>query len=161
MSNGLEWPIKRSLVDYVRGMAEGTCVCEGGVAELRPGVFRFPLDSGNDFDERRATGTLRFQGSLHFRGHHGLLSVVITDPWLECTAEGTRLSIVDPARLPDRTRRKVFATLEIVGLTADEEGRKALHWSDSGPRLTDWGAMLFHDAYPEGTKLDPLRVTLG
>jgi hypothetical protein len=161
MSREMEWSIKRSLVSYVRGMADGTCTCTEGAEETMPGVFRFSADPGGGFDEKTATGTLKFQGTLHFRGHHGMLSVVIADPWLECTAEGTLLSIVDPARFPDRCRRKGFATLGSAALEPDPQGRRLLSWADPNPRLQDWGAMLFHDAYPEGTELDPIRVGVG
>jgi hypothetical protein len=155
----MEWPIKRSLVEYVRGAAGGTCTCAEGAAEIMPGNFRFQAHSST-FDRNTVTGILRFRGTLHFRGHHGMLSVVIADPWLECTPGGTVVSIIDPARLPDRRRRKVFATLGPAALRLDEKGGTLLSWADPRPRLHDWGAMLFHDAYAEGTELDPVRVRI-
>jgi hypothetical protein len=160
MGRTLLWPIKTSFVQYIRGMADGICQVQDGADESASGAFVFPSAdlAPPDVDPRRGV-VFRFRGTVRFTGHHGMLSVVIADPWLECGPESTVLSVVEPTRLPDRSRRRPLATLDPVHASPSggvPEGWP--EWDDPAPRLEDWGAMLFHDVYPLGSRLDPIRI---
>jgi hypothetical protein len=128
----LVWAVKDSLVGYVRAMADGRIELDG--TDDRGDAFAFP-----------ATGTPgRFSGRVTFSGHHGMMRVVIAEPWIEPAADEWMLSIADP---DDPDQRLPFARIaRFDGVTA------------SGTVLTADGADLFFGPYREGTQLDDPRV---
>lgn len=100
----LHWPVKRSLVDYVRAQPDGRVEAGDGAREV-DGAFVFA-----------AAGSGRFRGRVVLTAHHGMLRVVLADPSLEPAEAPTQLWIDDgQGRLP-------FAALAPDGsatLTAD------------------------------------------
>lgn len=128
----LRWGIKASLLEYVRGMGDGTVVATDGAAETTEGI-RFA----------GATG-LAFRGAVTLTAHGGMLHVTIADPAIVETASGWRLAITDPH---DPSRRMTFATI------AAFDGRLA-----SGTALTQDGADLFFGPYQRGTAIDDPSV---
>lgn len=128
----LAWSVKDSFVGYVRGMTDGRIVLEGAT-DLGE-AFGFPATDTPD----------RFSGRVTFSGHHGMMRVVIAEPWIEPAADAWMLSIADP---DDPGQRLPFARIaRFDGATA------------SGTTLTADGADLFFGPYREGTELDDPRV---
>ncbi|MGC5078180.1 HtaA domain-containing protein [Agrococcus sp. DT81.2] len=130
----LLWGIKASLLDYVRGMGDGTVEASGGASVTDVGI-RFP--SGSDSPE---PGSLAFRGAVTLTAHGGMLHVTIADPAIVETSTGWALEIVDPH---DASRRMAFATI------AGFDGRRA-----TGTALTHDGADLFFGPYQRGTAID-------
>ncbi|ERG64725.1 hypothetical protein L332_09730 [Agrococcus pavilionensis RW1] len=128
----LDWGIKASLLDYVRGRGAGT-VEAGGGATAEGDRFRFP-----------AAGEGAFLGSVTLTAHSGMLRLVIADPAIVRSPEGWLLEIADPHEPGERL---AFATI------AAFDGERA-----SGTALTQDGADLFFGPYEAGTPLDDPRV---
>lgn len=135
----LVWGIKASLLAYVNGMPDGRV--ELAEVEEQGGRFHFAQDREAD----RADPAVRhFAGAVTLVGHHGLMRVVLADPWLRPTASGAALSVADPDVVGARL---AFARIE--------------RWAEgvaSGTTLTSEGADLFFGPYAEGTELDDPRV---
>lgn len=127
-SGHLDWGIKASLLDYVRGMGDGSAETTDG-AEATDDGLRFP----------RAAG-LAFRGAVTLTAHGGMMRVTIADPAIVETAAGWAIEIADPH---DPSRRMAFATI------AAFDGRRA-----SGTALTQDGADLFFGPYQRGTAID-------
>ena len=130
----LLWGIKASLLDYVRGMGDGTVEAAGGATVTDAGI-RFP---------GAGTGALAFGGAVTLTAHGGMLHVTIADPAIVETSTGWALEIADPH---DPSRRMAFATI------AAFDGRRA-----SGTALTQDGADLFFGPYQRGTAIDDPSV---
>ena len=128
----LEWGIKASLLDYVRGMGDGSVEATGGASVTDAGI-RFP-----------SAGSLAFAGAVTLTAHGGMLHVTIADPAIVETPAGWTLEIADP---DDPSRRMAFATI------AAFDGRRA-----SGTALTQDGADLFFGPYQRGTAIDDPRI---
>ncbi|GAA1420289.1 HtaA domain-containing protein [Agrococcus citreus] len=128
----LDWGIKASLLDYVRGMGDGTVEAAEGAEATETGL-RFP----------RAIG-LAFRGSVTLTAHGGMMRVTIADPSIVETSAGWAIEIADP---DDPSRRMAFATI------AAFDGTRA-----SGTALTQDGADLFFGPYERGTALDDPSV---
>ncbi len=138
----LHWGVKSSLLDYVRGMADGDILLDGGASEGGSG-FVFP---GND---DTGDGVLRFRGAVTLIGHGGMMRVVLHSPWLEQTPDGWRLSIQDPDASGAR-----LAFAEVATRSAQPDGTIV----GAGTVLTGAGADLFFGRYSEGTPLDDPAV---
>ncbi|MFD4423144.1 HtaA domain-containing protein [Agromyces sp. NPDC058484] len=130
----LIWPIKQSLIEYVRGMADGTAEAAHGAVATDQG-FEFPGSPEAD---------LAFRGTVTLTGHSGMLHLVFRDPALVRGDDGWVLTIADP---DDPAIRLPFA--RIASLTQEGGGRRA-----SGSALTADGADLFFGPYVEGTPVD-------
>lgn len=131
----LVWPIKASLLEYVRGMSDGAVHLDGVEESARGYVF--PASAGE-------TSGHRFTGSVRLRGHGGLLDVLFRDPAIEPRGDGWVLTIADP---DDPAQRVPFATLDALEPAAGElRGR--------GTRLTAPGADFFFGPYTLGTPFD-------
>lgn len=131
----LAWGIKASLLAYVRGMPDGRVVLDG--VEERGACFIFAPDREADSVD---PSVRHFAGSVGLLGHHGLMRVVIADPWLHPAGPGAELTIADPDAPGGRL---LFARVERL-----EAGTAA------GTTLTAQGADLFFGPYVEGTGLD-------
>ena len=138
-AGGLRWGVRASFLDYLRGLDDGE-VAATGDASFDGGGFEFPLADAAGFDPASGRGVLAFSGAARFRGHGGMLDLLLADPHLECTDEGVLTVAVDGRRVP-------FAT---VGLRTG--------WTDAPTALTREGAALLNDVYRPGTQLDPLSV---
>ena len=139
----LGWGVKQSFRAYVEGSG-GSIALDGGAARADDGTFVFAATADSDLalDGGALSGTGRFAGKIAFQAHGGLLSVTLTDPWVEPAGDGWVLSIAETA-----TRRTAIAKLGAV-----EDG--AL------PAVTTLdGMMILGDHYPPGTQLDPVRLS--
>lgn len=124
----LDWRIKASLLDYVRGMGDGTVEATDGAESTDTGL-RFPRTAG-----------LAFRGAVTLTAHGGMLRVTIADPAIVKTPTGWAIEIADPHDLLSRMR---FATIAVF------DGEHA-----SGTALTQDGADLFFGPYARGTAID-------
>lgn len=156
----LEWGIKRSLVQYVIGMPDGSASVLPPARVAREG-FRFPAADPARTTDPRAAGvsdrTLRFAGTVTLSGHSGMLRLVFEDPWLVPGAgrgQAWELTIADPY---EPGSRLTFAAIERLELDAAGGG------AANGTRLTAAGADLFASGpYADGTELDdPVVVARG
>lgn len=138
----LGWGVKQSFRAYVEGSG-GTITAQDGASREPDGAFVFEAAADSDLavDAGTLSGTGRFRGRVAFQAHGGLLSVTLTDPWLEAAADGWVLSIAETA-----TRRTAIARL---GPLAAGELPAA---------TTLDGMMILGDHYPPGTTLDPVRL---
>ena len=138
----LGWGVKQSFRAYVEGSG-GSIALDGGAGRAADGTFMFEAMADSDLalDDGALSGTGRFTGKLVFQAHGGLLSVTLTDPWVEPAGDGWVLSIAETA-----TRRTAIAKLDAI----QDGALSAVTTLD--------GMMILGDHYPPGTQLD--RVTL-
>lgn len=143
----LGWGVKESLRAYVEGSG-GTIDADAGAARTGDGGFAFEAEDGSDLvlgdgapADGALSGTGRFRGRVAFKAHGGMLSVTLTDPWVEAAADGWVLSIAETA-----TRRTPIARLG------------ALEGGAMTAVTTLDGMMILGDHYPPGTALDPVRL---
>lgn len=147
----LTWGVKQSLRNYVEASGGGAAADDG--AERGPdGVFVFAAASDSDlaFDGGSLTGTGQFRGKASFQAHGGMLSIALTDPWLEPTEAGLILSIAETP-----TRRTAIARLDLAALTTEPDGAAVIPTA-----ITLDGMMILGDSYPPGTALDPVRLAV-
>lgn len=144
MSGELTWSVKASLLEYVRGMADGEIHLHG--VRWTPAGFAFPaLDEATDPDEQR------FSGTVALTGHGGMMRIVIRDPSLVRRGTWWVLTIAD---VDEPSGRLDFARMpEMVA-----SGPGVLR--ARGTVLTASGADLFFGPYRDGTQLDDPVVVL-
>lgn len=138
----LGWGVKESLRAYVEGSG-GTIDADAGAARTGDGGFAFEAEDGSDLAlaDGALAGAGRFRGRVVFQAHGGMLSVTLTDPWVEPGADGWVLSIAETA-----TRRTPIARLG------------ALEGGAMTAVTTLEGMMILGDHYPPGTALDEVRL---
>ncbi|MGN6128579.1 MAG: HtaA domain-containing protein [Humibacter sp.] len=140
----LEWPIRRSLVEYVDGLEDGEVTLVDG-AESSPDGFRFPSAGRSD------DGVLRFSGSVVLTGYEGALTFPVVEPWIEPEDDAFQLTIQDPADPAARMRLVSIAQLE------SQPDRSKL---GSGVTLATPGSLLLvFGPYVAGKPFDDLRIT--
>ncbi len=149
---GLIWGIKRSLLDYVGGLADGDLAVNEDVSVTADLRFCFPMDDMTQFDEATRTGAIRFRGAIQLTGHHGLLAFVFANPWLHLDASGGELSI-DGGQHEPRTILLSFPCPPPTDLGG------ALRWDVANPTLTQAGAERL-DFYTPDVEFDPLSATV-
>src|SRR5512134_1772276 len=71
---GLSWGIKRSFVDYIASLPDGSVSATDGATVSGTSLFCFSPET-SDYDVARGTGVLRFRGDVRLAGHHGMLLV--------------------------------------------------------------------------------------
>jgi hypothetical protein len=153
---GLTWGLKRSFIRYISTLPDGTHTETAGATLEPPSLFRF-LPTGSDLDPTTRLGTMRFRGEVRLGGHHGMLGVLIADPWVEMTAGGAVLSIVDARHWPDRARRVALAALVPERPAETPDG---LVWGPVAAHLTAEGADVFGGQYAAGEEMDPVVAYL-
>ena len=144
----LIWGVKQSFRSYVEA-AGG--VIDTDVARTSDGGFIFVADPDSDLildPEGGLSGKGVFQGQVRFTAHGGMLSVQLTDLWLETGPTGASLSIAEP------TYR-----LEVAKLGAMIDNQPAAMTLPTTITLDGYQWLGAH--YPPGTVLDPVRLVLG
>jgi ferredoxin-NADP reductase len=152
-TDGLAWGVRRSFVEYLRGLDDGEFTADGGAAVDDRQVFHFPLRSADDYDPVARTGTVRFAGRAALGGHFGALSVVVEDPWLEFGAGGATLTVADPDR--DAGHRVPLLDLDLPTAPGPDGGPAPV---EVPTRLTVEGTSFFNGQYPPGSAMDPVSV---
>lgn len=151
---GLVWGIKRSFINYISRLPDGSVAADDGAVIVDGSFFRFAPDGGNH-DPLTAAEVIKFRGQVRLRGHYGMLSVLIADPWLELDNSAAVLSIVDVRQWPERTARVPLLQLPSARLV-DVGARHSVQ--ETPALLTAEGAEIFNDQYQAGTAMDPVTV---
>jgi hypothetical protein len=146
---GLQWRVKESFVEYIRSLPDGHIVPFGGAEECRSeggaAEWRFPY---RGHQRLRAGLQIEFGGELRMRAHHGMLLVILMDPWLTETESGIELSVVDLTAWPDTSRRQVLGRGPAVNGLLTGEGPISVPLE-----LAAESVELFNGVYPAGTPL--------
>lgn len=147
---GLTWGIKRSFVDYIKELPDGTVAVSAGATMSEAGRFSFPA-AGSDYDVFTGTGVLRFRGDVRLAGHHGMLLVRLLDPWVEFSGGRGILSISTGAG-QDR------AELGFLQASAPRALAGFLVWEQAEVLNSPDGAELFDGQYAAGQPMDVLSI---
>lgn len=146
----LTWGVKSSFRGYVEA-AGGSISLSEGATRAEDGSFVFTALPGGDLTiapDGSATGSMRFQGTVIFEAHGGMLKATLTGLGLDAGDDGLVLTIVEA---PKNTGRCAIAKLGPVEIGAD--GAAALR-----AKITLDGMYQIADNYPPGTELDPLQL---
>ena len=143
----VRWGVRSSLRDYIHSLADGSAWTDGGAVALADGRFEF---TGPEFDP--AADSWRLVGSVHLRGHGGMLSLDVVDPCIEWAGNDAVLTVADLDDPPERT-----PFVQLVGLGRDLSVPAARAVST---HLTAIGAELFLGNYREGMAFDPVEIIL-
>ncbi|MBL6692241.1 MAG: HtaA domain-containing protein [Pseudomonadales bacterium] len=147
--SNLTWGVKASFRGYVEA-AGGSVTLADGAKWSDDGAFVFNALPDGDLTispDGSASGALRFEGSVTFEAHGGMLKSTITELALEAREDGLVLSSLDTAM----NQRYDIARVALT--EADEDGGFSFR-----SEITLDGMMLIADNYPPGTELDPMRL---
>ncbi|GAA3882213.1 hypothetical protein GCM10022381_25600 [Leifsonia kafniensis] len=139
----LSWTVKESLLSYVVDRAGGVVDVETPAKRSADGSFWFPA-VGREFADAGTGSVTKFAGGVRLRGHGGMLDLPLRDPWIEQTAIGFVLTIVDP---DDVNARLPFVTMEEFVLRGNSRFGVATS-------MTADGADLIFGPYEAGTPFD-------
>ncbi len=148
--NTLTWGVKASFRSYVEA-AGGTIDLSDGATRAADGSFIFEAVPGGDLTiapDGSATGAMRFQGTITFEAHGGMLKTTLTELGLEVGDDGLVLTALEA---PMNQGRCAIAKLNLANI--DPDGTTTL-----GAEITIDGMYQIADNYPPGTELDPLRL---
>lgn len=146
----LIWGVKASFRSYVEA-AGGSIVLSDGATRAKDGAFVFSAVPGGDLtiaSDGSATGAMRFEGTVTFDAHGGMLNTTLTELGLEVGTEG--LVLTAPGSQPNQDRYAI-AKLGPVEVGPDDV-------ITVGAEITLDGMYQIADNYPPGTELDPLRL---
>ena len=141
----LRWGVRSSLKEYVLSLPGGSIWTDGGAAPLSDGRYEFRA-AGYD----PTADIYRFSGSVHFRGHGGMLSLDVIDPCVQWSEGGPVLTVAD---LDDPAERIPF--VQLGGLGRDLSAPNA-HAAPT--TLTAQGAEMFLGNYQRGMLFDPVEI---
>ena len=148
---GLTWGIKRSFLDYIKDLPDGTVAASAGATVSGSGRFTF-IPAGSDYDVHTGTGVLRFRGDVRLAGHHGMLFVRLLDPWVQFSGDRGVLSISTGDGGQDRT------PVGFVQAARPEAIGGCLVWRQIEVLNSPDGAELFDGQYAAGQPMDPLSM---
>jgi len=148
--NRLTWGVKASFRGYVQAV-EGTVTLADGATQADDGTFAFNALPGGDLiiaSDGTASGSARFQGSVAFDAHGGMLRSTLSELGIEVGEKGLVLTANEA---PMNKGRCVIADLGPAEIGAD--GKVTM-----GAVITLDGMFQIADNYPPGTVLDPVRL---
>lgn len=148
--NRLSWGVKASFRSYVEA-AGGSIDLSDGATRAEDGSFVFTAVPGGDLNiasDGRATGAMRFQGTITFDAHGGMLKATLTELGLEVGADGLVLTALEAPLNQDRC---AIAKLNVVEGSPDDA-------ITLRAEITLDGMYQIADNYPPGTELDPVRL---
>ncbi|UFS58341.1 HtaA domain-containing protein [Subtercola endophyticus] len=148
----LDWAIKQSFLEYVSGLDDGEISAAEPATVTGLGPFSFTAEADQRLDIATGFGVLRFRGRAVVSGHFGMMSVTITDPWVQIDGDGAALTIPDPDRDPASGKR-----IEIVRL-AVEEPFAPQGFTGIPSTLTVEAIGVFNGQYQSGTEMDPVTI---
>lgn len=152
--HGLAWGIKKSFVDYVGSIADGSITARSGAITTDDGGFSFGAGSV-DLADDLSTGTLAFTGDVILSGHDGMMHVRLLDPAIELLGSHAQLSVAaDTVEGTEPDQSRIVIARMYAGGFADQGD--TLEWRASTVLLTDEGATLFGKQYPSGQMMDEL-----
>jgi hypothetical protein len=136
-ASALSWPIKKSLLEYHRGLDGEVELSEGATFDGTSFVFPV-LQAGVNMAEQK-----HFGGAVRLRAHGGLLDVVVARPRLCRAPDATRLLTPTP-----NGTHILLAESDPIDEFATETGTLRLHAH---------ATHLFGFTYPAGTELAALH----
>lgn len=148
--NKLTWGVKASFRSYVAA-AGGSITLGDGATLADDGSFVFTALPGGDLSfapDGSATGAMRFQGTVTFDAHGGMLKATLAELGLEMGADGFVLTALEA---PMNKNRCAIAQLGPVEVGTD--GVITIR-----SEITFDGMYQIADNYPQGTELDPLQL---
>ncbi|MDF1478172.1 HtaA domain-containing protein [Leifsonia sp. H3M29-4] len=154
----LSWGIKTSFTNYISGpIAHGGWTVAGNVSSSTP--FAWTGGEGSA-DVAADTGSVLYDGSIHFTGHGGLLDLTFSDFRVERTGPTTGSIVVD-AVYTEMSNPGVFipaddvvlATLDLSSGT-ETSTSESVAFSGVPAVLTADGAAAFAGFYSAGAALD-------
>ena len=148
--NRLTWGVKASFRSYVEA-AGGTISLSDGVTRAEDGSFVFQAVPGGDLaiaSDGSASGAMRFQGTVTFDAHGGMLKATLTELGLEAGDDGLVLTALET-----QLNRGRCAIAKLSPAEVGPDGVITL-----GAEITLDGMYQIADNYPPGTELDPLRL---
>ncbi|NKC01252.1 MAG: hypothetical protein GKR90_22525 [Pseudomonadales bacterium] len=148
--NKLTWGVKASFRSYVEA-AGGSIKLSDGAARAEDGSFVFIAVPGGDLTispDGSATGAMRFQGTVMFDAHGGMLNATLAELGLEAASEGLVLTALEAPLNQDRC---TIATLGLIESAPDDGIRLTAE-------ITVDGMYQIADNYPPGTELDLLQL---
>ena len=146
----LSWGVKASFRSYVEA-AGGSVSLADGATVAEDGSFVFPAAPGGDLSiaaDGSATGAMRFQGTVTFDAHGGMLKATLSELGLEAGSDGLVLTALEAPMNRDRC---AIANLRFI--EGDQGDTVTL-----GAEITLDGMYQIADNYPPGTELDPVRL---
>ena len=156
LETSLRWEIKSSFREYVIGT--GGTIAVAAPASVADACYRFPrsADPAAASAPAAADSVLRFCGTVSFTAHHGLLRLVVADPWIHFGGRHGQLSIGAAAAGQAAGSRIILADLEIPDAT---RCGALLCWAEAAARLATDGTAAFDFNYPPGTELSPVSFS--
>lgn len=148
--NRLSWGVKASFRNYVEA-AGGSIDLSDGATRAEDGTFVFNAIPGGDLSiapDGSASGAMRFEGTITFDAHGGMLKSTLTELGVEGGADGLVLTAL---QAPLNRDRCAIATLSPVDAGPDDA-------ITLGAQITLDGMYQIADNYPPGTELDPVRL---
>ncbi len=146
----LTWGVKASFRGYVEAV-EGSITLSDGATRSEDGAFIFAAEPGGDLtfaSDGSATGAMRFQGTVTFDAHGGMLKSTLSELGLEVGDDGLVLTALEA---PMNQGRCTIAKLSSVEVGTDQAVTASVE-------ITLDGMFQIADNYPPGTELDPLRL---
>ena len=145
----LTWGVKASFRGYVEAAGGAVNVSDGATRD-DDGSFVFSAVPGGDLaigSDGTATGSMRFEGTVNFNAHGGMLNSTLTELGLEVGANG---GLVLTALALNQDRCEIA---ELTFLESGSDGAVTLR-----SEITLDGMYQIADNYPPGTELDPLHL---
>lgn len=149
--NTLSWGVKASFRNYVEGVG-GSVNVSDGACQAEDGTFVFRAVPGGDLvihPDGSATGATRFQGTVTFDAHGGMLNATIAELGIEGGQEGLLLTVLEA---PMNQNRCAIAKLSFTDAPSDNT-------IDLRAEITMEGMYQIADNYPPGTELDPVHLS--
>ena len=146
----LTWGVKASFRGYVEA-AGGSITLDDGATRAEDGSFVFSAVPGGDLaiaPDGSASGAMRFQGTVTFDAHGGMLKATLAELGLEAGADGLVLTVLEA---PMNQGRCAIASLGLVEFGPGDA-------VTIGAQITVDGMYQIADNYPPGTELDPLHL---
>ena len=156
---GLRWAIKRSFIDYIRRMPDGTASIEAGALPVGDDdeVLFAPEATGQRLGPDGTTHRMwSFFGDVRFGGHFGMLSVRVAKPRIILAGGVGYLDIADPTRANPEQRLHLL-TLKLQELSAGPDTER---WAGTDSQLTEAGSELFNEVYQPGEPFEDLTLTV-
>ncbi|MBO6557858.1 MAG: HtaA domain-containing protein [Pseudomonadales bacterium] len=148
--NKLTWGVKASFRSYVEA-AGGSVTLGDGATRADDGAFVFNAVPGGDLEispDGSASGSMRFEGSVTFDAHGGMLKSTLAELGIESGEDGLVITVLEA---PMNQGRCAIAKLECV---ASGEGEGVTLRSE----ITMDGMWQIADNYPPGTELDSVQL---
>ncbi|WP_188399005.1 HtaA domain-containing protein [Microbacterium aerolatum] len=148
----LRWAISSSFVNYITTTAQGEIFVSGG-ATRSGGQFQFGQAAGTSYNPATGLGTVSYNGSVRFTGHHGVLDVTVAQPRIEITSPSAATLYVTSGG-----SRVAFATLDLAA-AAKTTASGAVTYTAAPATLTSAGRDRVLSGFT--TSLNPVTFTIG